>query len=78
MLRFFAKETGRSPRLRDFPEDLLPDHKNVDQGRAERMFRDRFRVQLPDEESTTVTSHISKVGPHDILQNVSRQLEDGA
>lgn len=58
----FAKVTGRSPRLSDFPAGLLPDHQNVEEGRAGRMFSDRFRVQLADGVSTTVTSHISKDG----------------
>jgi DNA (cytosine-5)-methyltransferase 1 len=58
----FASEAGRSPKLVDFPPDLLPDHKNVDRGCAGEMFSDRFRVQLQDGPSTTVTSHISKDG----------------
>jgi DNA (cytosine-5)-methyltransferase 1 len=58
----FAAAAGRSPKLADFPRPLLPDHKNVDRGCAGEMFSDRFRVQLPDGPSTTVTSHISKDG----------------
>lgn len=58
----FADVTGRSPRLSDFPQSLLPDHQNVDLGRSGKMFSDRFRVQLPDDVSTTITSHISKDG----------------
>lgn len=58
----FAKEAGRSPKLADFPEALLPLHKNVEEGRSGKMFSDRFRVQLPDTVSTTITSHISKDG----------------
>ena len=58
----FAQETGRSPKLADFPLGLLPDHKNVNEGRSGKMFSDRFKVQLPDQVSTTVTSHISKDG----------------
>lgn len=58
----FASEIGRSPKLPDFPESLLPYHKNVGLGRVGKMFSDRFRVQLPDKPSTTVTSHISKDG----------------
>lgn len=58
----FASVTGRSPKLSDFPESLLPQHSNVKLGREGKMFSDRFRVQLPDQPSTTVTSHISKDG----------------
>jgi DNA (cytosine-5)-methyltransferase 1 len=58
----FAQVTGMSPKLSDFPSSLLPAHDNVDLGRAGRMFSDRFRVQLPDQVSTTITSHISKDG----------------
>lgn len=58
----FASVTGKSPKLADFPRSLLPDHANVEDGRAGKMFSDRFRVQLPGQPSTTVTSHISKDG----------------
>jgi DNA-methyltransferase (dcm) len=58
----FAQETGRSPKLADFPTNLLPAHQNVEEGRSGKMFSDRFRVQLAAQVSTTVTSHISKDG----------------
>src|SRR5690606_5990996 len=58
----FASITGKSPKLADFPEELLPEHQNVELGREGKMFADRFRVQLPDQPSTTITSHISKDG----------------
>jgi len=58
----FANETGRSPRLVDFPKVLLPEHKNVELGRKGEMFADRFKVQLPNSVSNTITSHISKDG----------------
>ncbi len=58
----FATVTGRSPKLADFPFSLLPNHANVEDGRAGKMFSDRFRVQLPEQPATTVTSHISKDG----------------
>ena len=58
----FAQAHGSSPTLADFPRELLPEHKNVDTGRKGQIFADRFRVQLPDSPSTTITSHISKDG----------------
>jgi DNA (cytosine-5)-methyltransferase 1 len=58
----FARHVQRSPSLADFPQDLLPEHQNVERGRSGEMFSDRFRVQLPDGVSTTITSHISKDG----------------
>ena len=58
----FSLANEISPKLIDFPKQILPLHKNVDAGREGKMFSDRFRVQLPDRVSTTVTSHISKDG----------------
>lgn len=58
----YAQINNVSPKLRNFPEELLPKHKNVQQGRAKIIFEDRFRVQLPDAPATTITSHISKDG----------------
>ena len=58
----FAKVNRRSPKLSDFPTGLLPNHKNVNLGTSGKMFCDRFRVQLPDSQSKTITSHISKDG----------------
>jgi DNA (cytosine-5)-methyltransferase 1 len=58
----FSLANQASPKLADFPKQILPAHKNVEEGRAGRMFSDRFRVQLPRRVSTTVTSHISKDG----------------
>lgn len=58
----FAEFNGRSPKLSDFPEKLLPDHRNVELGREGKMFSDRFRVQMPESVATTITSHISKDG----------------
>ena len=53
---------GVSPKLADFPSEILPAHKNVREGCEGRMFSDRFRVQVKTRVSTTVTSHISKDG----------------
>jgi DNA (cytosine-5)-methyltransferase 1 len=58
----FASVNGRSPRLWDFPPDLLPEHQNVDQALNGGFFNDRFRVQLAIAPATTITSHIHKDG----------------
>jgi DNA (cytosine-5)-methyltransferase 1 len=66
LLRYFyasnyAEVKDEAPKLKDFPRQLLPDHKNVrEDGTA--IFNDRFRVQVSSRPSTTVTSHISKDG----------------
>ena len=54
----FACTFGRSPKSRDFPEDLAPNHANWETGK----FDDRYRVQIADDPGTTVTSHIAKDG----------------
>lgn len=61
----FASVHKKSPTMRDFPIELLPDHKNLKALETEMgdvAFADRFRVQLRNRYSTTVTSHISKDG----------------
>lgn len=58
----FANVYGRSPRLSEFPSELLPKHQNVSQALEGGMFSDRFRVQLNTRPATTITSHISKDG----------------
>ena len=57
-----AKKTGKSPTLHDnVPKALLPKHQNVHDD-SPMVFADRFKVQLADKPSGTVTSHISKDG----------------
>lgn len=56
----FAKIHGRSPKVGDFPHKLKPDHKNIHN--EEVPFTDRFKVQLKNHPSSTITSHISKDG----------------
>lgn len=54
----FGQTFGRSPKTSDFPRPLMPQHANWYTGN----FQDRYRVQLSDRPSTTVTSHLSKDG----------------
>lgn len=68
----FSLANNRSPLLDDFPPELLPNHRNTEQGIAGSMFADRFRVQLSDRPSTTVTSHISKDGHYFIHPDPSQ------
>lgn len=49
---------GTSPKARDYPDALAPDHENWKSG----AHADRFRTQAANKCSTTVTSHISKDG----------------
>jgi DNA (cytosine-5)-methyltransferase 1 len=59
----YALHHGASPKLADFPEALLPDHRNARRAvGSNSMFADRFRVQLKNRPATTITSHISKDG----------------
>jgi len=59
----YGLQTGRSPKLAEFPRSLLPRHNNVDPDNiGEAIFKDRFRVQVGNLHSMTVTSHICKDG----------------
>ena len=59
----YGKWFGKSPRLRDLPFELLPEHANVQSALDfHGFFQDRFRVQLRHRAATTITSHIAKDG----------------
>ncbi len=61
VLSLTAKETGGpSPKIRDLPRYLWPNHKNIDADVVP--FADRFKVQVNGLPSTTVVSHIAKDG----------------
>lgn len=60
----FASRAGESPRLRDFPPRLLPEHRSAveDAESGVTAFQDRFRVQCRFGPSSTIVSHIAKDG----------------
>lgn len=55
---FASTNDGVSPRAKDYPLSLAPNHQNWESGN----FCDRFKVQARNRVASTVTSHISKDG----------------
>lgn len=63
-----------SPRLEDFPPELLPNHVNVTNPKINKSipFNDRFRVQCRNLPATTVVAHIAKDGHYYIHYDPSQ------
>jgi DNA (cytosine-5)-methyltransferase 1 len=70
----YAIINGASPKLHQFPPELLPNHQNIAHTVLYRhgFFNDRFRVQVQDQPATTVTCHICKDGHYFIHHDPSQ------
>jgi DNA (cytosine-5)-methyltransferase 1 len=58
--------------MKDFPRQLLPNHRNVKQALEKGDFDDRFRVQESERPATTITCHIAKDGHYSIHYDPSQ------
>lgn len=68
----FAEVYRRSPQLAEFPDELLPKHRNAERAVMKGEFGDRFRVQVGGETATTITSHIARDGHYYIHYDPSQ------
>lgn len=62
----------RSPRLADFPDEALPEHKNINKNDPKQGFKDRLRVQVWTEPAKTITCHIASDGHYYIHPDPSQ------
>lgn len=62
----YTEICGYSPRMKDFPKQLLPAHKNAQKAVERGYFEDRFRVQAANHPAATITCHIAKDGHYSI------------
>jgi DNA (cytosine-5)-methyltransferase 1 len=68
----YASIYGCSPRMKDFPKQLLPKHKNVQESIDTGVFDDRFRVQDAAHPGATITCHMAKDGHYSIHYDPSQ------